>query len=285
MRMPSRVLIAVAILSLFAVCSCASQGLFKIPPKEYKKDIRRIVVIPVYIGSELFPILPPDLTTMDFDRELKGSVSKLVMENRRTVDDLVLEVLKNGRYKHDVVVASETEKELAKGVVRYADSFRTYEERIISNSPALNWKFSYSYQLDGGYVNNLLEKYKADAVFFHFLQVKKQWEWDFVEKQKYVISPISSLCYAVLIFGRDAAVLLSAQSNYDFKDHGRRYTHENDGYSLLALENNIPQTEYGRYKVSKVEFGDSLSMELSPEKIRKKLTDIKRSPLRDFIVK
>lgn len=64
-----------SVVVMISLCSCVSRGNLKIPRKEYRARIHRVVVVRVYTNSELFLKLSQPLAELNFDKKFESGFS------------------------------------------------------------------------------------------------------------------------------------------------------------------------------------------------------------------
>jgi hypothetical protein len=137
-----------------------------ISEQEFKRNIKSVLIINVYTDSALIPPAFPGFEKNSFDNGFRTKFYDFINGKKDLVDKVVADAF-NGAYKIktegypiDNLILAKIKKEV-----------RPLKDSII------RWPNNYDYSLNADYVKELIKKYSVDAVFFHYLQVYKDYEW------------------------------------------------------------------------------------------------------------
>lgn len=190
----------------FVSCGTSSNLLVKEP--DFQTTVKKILVIPVYTGDELLPKLPKKLNNLDFNKKYRNSFYKGIKKTKSVTNKIVVDTLKNGKFKLETVVLKEN---ISKKIVKYRD-------KIKINS--IDWPFNYSYALRKEVIPKLIDKYKVDAVYFQYLQVKKQEELFYIDGGKLDL-PIYQLFYSSLIMTKTKMLFFAQERLTDIETYSQ----------------------------------------------------------------
>lgn len=138
-------------------------------PSEIRANGKKVLFLPVFMGNSFFPPVADSPDKFRYDNKFQESVRKAMGEILPTIDLVALAVLKNRDYfeiidgsKNDL---AKTPPEITRSEMFWrADTVRTYE-----------WFHNYEYVLTPAVAAKLAAQYNVDAIFFHYVQVKKTW--------------------------------------------------------------------------------------------------------------
>ncbi len=196
-----RIVFIISVLML-SLLHCTSRSL-RVSDAAFKAHVKKIVVLPVYLSEALIPPLPEQLKEMDFDKSERELFYKKVKDYAVYFAKSADEILQKGKFALETVYLPPKE---------CAEVFKDVRVRIepLVIDRERKWPLNLVYGLEPQAVTGLLEKYKADAVLFHYFQSNKRlrtYSWSGYRVTYYVTLPHWYLEYTSIIYGKSGKVL------------------------------------------------------------------------------
>jgi|GEM_PF-5396961 len=221
---------------LILFLGCASSNL-KVKPDYLKSNIKSVLVISVYIDKQAVPSYPKGLESFDYSKEERKKIYSALLDGKAQINKSVKDLLSRGKYKFNVIT--------------YKDNDYSFLKKREADSPIRGYK-NISFYISKNDIAKLSKKYKADAIFFHYIQAFKEMENYRLKGGGSVNLPLSYLFYYPYLYDKNGALLLGSK-NGKF-------------YSLLEIYKQIGVT---RYTVGKLEM-DSLMKKLKTASSKEK---------------
>jgi hypothetical protein len=199
----------IAMLLFVGMCSCSSRALV-ISDSYFKANVKKIVVLPVFITEAVIPPLPEQLKEMDYDKNERTLFLKKLTASSPFFQKASELIMSKGKFALETVIIGEKEgNEIFKQVL--------YRNEPLKINRELSWPLNLVYSLDAKMISALASKYNADAVLFHYFQANKRlqrYSWSGYKVTYYVTLPHWYLEYSSVIYGKNGKVLFDNTVSY-----------------------------------------------------------------------
>jgi hypothetical protein len=131
----------------------------------FREQIHSVLVLPVYVDSEV-------VSTYDqrYSGDYRNALVSYLMSKNDIIVSNVKDILTEGTFKLSVITPGYSEIKF-KGVKKHEYGLKT----IYQSGQKIVWSHNLYYTMDIAAIKELAVKFNADAVFFQYLQVNKQW--------------------------------------------------------------------------------------------------------------
>jgi len=252
----ARMIAVASVAALVAHCSGANPYFVK-KPAEIKTGIKKIVVLPIYLDKEFFPLLPHQADDRRYDDMHKKSIETALKTKLTIMESVVTEALSKGAYRFEVQAGAAKDLNVA-GVSRASSEFYREQGEATSQS----WPYNYVYSLSPETIAKLAAKYNADGVLFQYLQVHKVWEsvkWQSGNYRFAIYMPLDTIVYVPQLYSKDGTLLYGGARKGRSIFSGVSFYENKNGDALVRLEKGM-QTAEGKNLAMPVELPASLNV-------------------------
>lgn len=215
---------------MLAFNGCFTTTNLKVPEKEYIQGNKKILIMPIYLDKDLFPVMPPELSGMEFNEQTKELVKNKILERENSISDIAADTLKNSRFNIEPVLAKIDLNETSKYIKVTRDDFSVM--LYLTKEIKLRWNVNLSYDLDEKYIKELCDKYQVDAIYFQYFQVRKIWYTGYDKS----ITPLFALEYNGSIYSKENKTIFTTKYNPYISSVGEILNSPNRGYAVILLE-------------------------------------------------
>ena len=225
-------------------CGVTTTHHLKIQPEKLT-NVKRVIIIPLYMDKNFIP-------NENFDKYLKDEDRNYLIEKinskRENFNKAAFDILKTSRFKFNPSIEeSINNKDVYANIIVNKDRFANIKTKKI-------FPDNYSYLLKTEYIKDIANKYKADAVYFHYIQSRRTWskETNYLYNsgayRTYYIVPMEKVFYGVVIYDKNGKIILNNHEKgelfrvYNASD----YLEENQTLDLYALQ----ETTFDKSKIT-----------------------------------
>lgn len=224
---------------------------FTIPESQLRKEVKTVLVLPVYIDPQFVPNdFPKDAGFQPSSSESE-QYARVSAGQSEFITRAMTQILKEGRYNFKTVAGNASDLS-ASGVERRKST-------VLSGGNPNG--LSYYFAAKPEYIQSLARKYNVDAVFFHAIPVYFDSGYEFAVSSGVVNLPTYRLMYEPLIYDKEGNLIF------------------NDKFAILSLSTlnkaqAVTQAEHDRNNYYQ-------SVKASPVEVKQSLGKVE---LRDHII-
>lgn len=227
-----------SILSLLVFLGCGGNPAFVKSPGEISKQMKRLLVLPIYVDSAFFPKIPADAKAQQYPEPFQRAVTKAVQEKLPLLNQVTSDIIQKNTLGLEIVMGNaEDLKVLQLSPVPsplYADT------GIANRNITYSWPFNRSWMPSKEGFIALLKKYQADGLLVQSLTVNRIWynySWSGGGRTQYsIIMPFDTVFYQPTIYNRQGSIVYGGE-RMDFKQFGGSKHYQNfNGNDLVFLQ-------------------------------------------------
>lgn len=199
-------------LSLFIIFGCAGNPRFVKPASELSKQIKRLLILPVYADTTLFPQLPKELKEKEYPEAFRKGISTALQEKLPTIDQAIKDLLLQNTLGFEVLVGTREDlKILQLSPVKTG----IYKNTGFSQKDvAYAWPFNRNWVPSQAGFQNLLKKYEADGILVQSITVNQIWysySWQEGARQYSIMMPFDTLYYLPAVYDRSGSIVYGGE--------------------------------------------------------------------------
>ena len=229
---------ALSVLVMMFFVSCATGPKYlNIKNEEFKKQVKRIVVIPVYIKDDIFPHFPDKKKEFPYNihEKYKEIINKYIHARGRVFDKAVLNILTNSEYNFDVQFADKLTIE-PKDISTITTGIKKMEYEFTQVKNVDYIPYNINYDLKKNKIEAILKKYSADAVYFHYINMCLAWDKYDLYKS-YYIYPARFISYGGVLYSKDGKRIIDNRGTKSYKPQSLyEYYSEGIGDQLVRID-------------------------------------------------
>lgn len=154
---------------VFAAGCGSTSPYYQQKPSEVKAKIKRVLYLPVFLGSNFFPAALIGKSPAAYDKQYADAIARSIAAKSPDFDHVIKAVL---RAKLDFEFVEGTRQDILAAQPQLSRS----EFFLQNGSQRENeWLHNSEYVLSPEAIGRLTAKYNVDAVFYGYFQVKKVW--------------------------------------------------------------------------------------------------------------
>lgn len=270
----------ISFLSLILLLRCGSNPAFVKSPAEISKQIKRLLILPVYVDATLFPQLPSELKDKEYPEAFKRAVAKSLLEKIPLIDQVTKDLMLKNSLGLEVIVGTAADlKTLQLSPTKagiYKDTGVTSKEIVYSWPFNRNWTPS-----PAGFVN-LINKYQADGILIQSITVNQIWyshTWNEGGTRQYsIMMPLDVLFYIPAMYDKTGSIVYGGERMDCQYYMANKHCDNHNGNRLVFLQRATAAEKKG-YKAIPEDLPiiqKSIS-ELTAERLHSILTDTRGS--------
>jgi hypothetical protein len=174
----------------------------------FRAKAKSVLVLEVYTDPEMMPLAPAGYEAFGFDKDFRDRYSALVDREKAVVNRIVMEALGKGPYRLKTASAA-IDPALAASIV--------CETYALEKEGEVVWPNNKRYALTKETARKLAAAYQVDAVYFHYLQVNKEWHyhgWQEAYVDCSIELPQFSLQYNCILYDKNGANITQPADDY-----------------------------------------------------------------------
>lgn len=219
------------------VTACGSNRYFVKKPSEIREKIKTVVVLPVYIDKQFFPILPQDAKSQVYPDTFQKTIRTTFSDKISVLNQFVVESLKKSNYGFIVKEASPSDLNQLTIETRSSEFLR--RRGLVDKEIDYNFPFNRAYTLSPASIKQIIATYQADAVLFQYIQVSRVWKmhsWSKKNAQYSLTMPFDTVKYLPTLYGADGSVYYGGERINNFSRGDHWYYSNHNGDQLVYLQ-------------------------------------------------
>ncbi|EMY77752.1 hypothetical protein LEP1GSC060_0396 [Leptospira weilii serovar Ranarum str. ICFT] len=223
------------IIGIFAFAFFLTQCLghhFTIPKEKVESDIKKVLVLPVYMPKNFVPNYFPKEPNFQPNVEESGEYVEIIQSAGSFLTNLATNILRKGAYEFQTVQYTE---DILKGNANFEKIAKT----IINEKPTELQTDVYFPKKE--FIQKIAKKYQVDAVFYHilYIQYKKSRRFD-LGGRSYVKLPAFSILYEPLMYSSNGDLIYNSDEvSYEIGSlHYPETTNEDNVFKASKISNN-----------------------------------------------